>query len=168
MVDREVQIFFFLVVVMVLYSFLVDGVFVSCLRSFVMVIEFKFFDVGDNIEKGIVVMVFVNFGDSVIEGQFIIEIEIDKVVVEVLVSVVGIIEVVNVKVGDIILVGGVIVILGGGVVSVFDFVFSVSVFFLVNGGGDQVVNVEFMLVIDSGIVQCVVQVQQDVQKEQVG
>ena len=78
-----------------------------------MATELKLPDVGDNIEKGTVVTVLVNPGDSVSEGQPIIEIETDKAVVEVPASAAGTIEAVNVKVGDTISVGGVIATLGG-------------------------------------------------------
>ncbi|MHA0039220.1 dihydrolipoyllysine-residue acetyltransferase [Deinococcus sp. PESE-13] len=78
-----------------------------------MATELKLPDVGDNIEKGTVVTVLVNPGDSVTEGQPIIEIETDKAVVEVPASAAGTIEAVNVKVGDTIPVGGVIATLGG-------------------------------------------------------
>lgn len=71
------------------------------------------FDVGDNIEKGMVVIIFVNVGDIVSEGQLVIEFEIDKVVVEVLVNVSGIVQSVVVKIGDFILVGGIILMLSG-------------------------------------------------------
>ncbi|WP_221089929.1 dihydrolipoyllysine-residue acetyltransferase [Deinococcus aquaedulcis] len=71
-------------------------------------------DVGDNIEQGTVVTVLVNPGDSVKEGQPVIEIETDKAVVEVPANASGIVQAVNVKVGDTVKVGGVIATLGGG------------------------------------------------------
>ncbi|MFC5848605.1 dihydrolipoyllysine-residue acetyltransferase [Deinococcus petrolearius] len=71
-------------------------------------------DVGDNIEKGTVVTVLVNPGDTVTEGQPIIEIETDKAVVEVPASAGGTVQSVAVKVGDTVAVGGVILTLGGG------------------------------------------------------
>lgn len=79
-----------------------------------MATELKLPDVGDNIEKGTVVTVLVNPGDTVTEGQPIIELETDKAVVEVPASAAGTVESVNVKVGDSIPVGGVIAVLGGG------------------------------------------------------
>lgn len=77
-----------------------------------MSIELKLPDVGDNIEKGTVVTVNIKTGDSVQEGQPIIELETDKAVVEVPASASGIVENVNVKVGDSIQIGGVIATLG--------------------------------------------------------
>lgn len=74
-------------------------------------------DVGDNIEKGTVVTVLINPGDTVTEGQPIIEIETDKAVVEVPASAAGTVEAVNVKVGDTVPVGGLIATLGGGTAS---------------------------------------------------
>ncbi|MBZ9715965.1 dihydrolipoyllysine-residue acetyltransferase [Deinococcus multiflagellatus] len=71
-------------------------------------------DVGDNIEQGTVVTVLVNPGDSVKEGQPVIEIETDKAVVEVPANASGTVQAVNVKVGDTVKVGGVIATLGGG------------------------------------------------------
>ncbi|MFC4638911.1 dihydrolipoyllysine-residue acetyltransferase [Deinococcus hohokamensis] len=71
-------------------------------------------DVGDNIEKGTVVTVLINPGDTVSEGQPIIEIETDKAVVEVPASAGGTVEAVNVKVGDTVPVGGLIATLSGG------------------------------------------------------
>ncbi|MFC4426925.1 dihydrolipoyllysine-residue acetyltransferase [Deinococcus navajonensis] len=70
-------------------------------------------DVGDNIEKGTVVTVLISPGDTVTEGQPIIEIETDKAVVEVPASAAGTVEAVNVKVGDTVPVGGLIATLGG-------------------------------------------------------
>ncbi len=78
-----------------------------------MAIELKLPDVGDNIEKGTVVSVLVKVGDSVTEGQPIIEIETDKAVVEVPASAAGMVESIAVQVGDIIPIGGTIVTLGG-------------------------------------------------------
>lgn len=77
-----------------------------------MSVELKLPDVGDNIEKGTVVTVNIQTGDSVQEGQPIIELETDKAVVEVPASASGIVEKVNVKVGDSIQIGGVIATLG--------------------------------------------------------
>lgn len=78
-----------------------------------MAIELKLPDVGDNIEKGNVVTVLIKPGDSVAEGQPVIELETDKAVVEVPASAGGTVESVAVKVGDTIPVGGVIAVLGG-------------------------------------------------------
>lgn len=79
-----------------------------------MATELKLPDVGDNIEKGTVVTVLVGPGDTITEGQPVIEIETDKAVVEVPASAGGTVQSVNVKVGDTIPVGGVIATLGGG------------------------------------------------------
>ena len=70
-------------------------------------------DVGDNIEQGTVVSVLVKEGDTVSEGQPVIEIETDKAVVEVPANAGGTVTGVNVKVGDTVKVGGVIATLGG-------------------------------------------------------
>ncbi|GHG22314.1 hypothetical protein GCM10017784_12600 [Deinococcus indicus] len=79
-----------------------------------MATELKLPDVGDNIEQGTVVTVLVKPGDTVTEGQPIIEIETDKAVVEVPAEAAGTVEAVNVTVGDTVKVGGVIATLGGG------------------------------------------------------
>ncbi|AWT34675.1 acetyltransferase component of pyruvate dehydrogenase complex [Deinococcus arenae] len=79
-----------------------------------MATELKLPDVGDNIEQGTVVTVLVKAGDSVTEGQPIIEIETDKAVIEVPAEAAGTVEAVNVNVGDTVKVGGVIATLGGG------------------------------------------------------
>ncbi|GHF62079.1 pyruvate dehydrogenase E2 component (dihydrolipoamide acetyltransferase) [Deinococcus metalli] len=71
-------------------------------------------DVGDNIEQGTVVTVLVGVGDTVSEGQPVIEIETDKAVVEVPSNAGGTVQSVAVKVGDTVKVGGVIATLGGG------------------------------------------------------
>ncbi|WP_019586296.1 dihydrolipoyllysine-residue acetyltransferase [Deinococcus apachensis] len=76
--------------------------------------ELKLPDVGDNIEQGTVVTVLVKPGDSVAEGQPIIEIETDKAVVEVPATSGGTVEAVGVKVGDTVPVGGTILTLAGG------------------------------------------------------
>ncbi|THF86823.1 dihydrolipoyllysine-residue acetyltransferase [Deinococcus sp. KSM4-11] len=69
-------------------------------------------DVGDNIEQGTVVTVLVKEGDTVSEGQPVIEIETDKAVVEVPSNASGTVQSVAVKVGDTVKVGGVIATLG--------------------------------------------------------
>ena len=79
-----------------------------------MATELKLPDVGDNIEQGTVVTVLVKAGDSVTEGQPIIEIETDKAVIEVPAEAAGTVEAVNVNVGDTVKVGGVIATLSGG------------------------------------------------------
>jgi pyruvate dehydrogenase E2 component (dihydrolipoamide acetyltransferase) len=80
----------------------------------IMATELKLPDVGDNIEQGTVVTVLVKAGDSVTEGQPIIEIETDKAVIEVPAEATGTVEAVNVTVGDTVKVGGVIATLSGG------------------------------------------------------
>ena len=70
-------------------------------------------EVGDNVEQGTVVTVLVKAGDTISEGQAIIEIETDKAVVEVPSSAAGVVEAVQVKEGDTVKVGGVILTLAG-------------------------------------------------------
>ena len=72
-------------------------------------------EVGDNIEQGTVVTVLVKPGDSITEGQPIIEIETDKAVVEVPASAGGTVAEVRVKEGETVKVGGVILTLADGV-----------------------------------------------------
>jgi len=79
-----------------------------------MATELKLPDVGDNIEQGTVVTVLVKPGDTVAEGQPIIEIETDKAVVEVPASAGGTVKAVSVNVGDTVAVGGTILTLAGG------------------------------------------------------
>ncbi len=79
-----------------------------------MATELKLPDVGDNIEKGTVVTVLVKAGDTVAEGDPIIEIETDKAVIEVPASAGGTVEAVSVNVGDTVSVGGTILTLSGG------------------------------------------------------
>ncbi|WP_424950918.1 dihydrolipoyllysine-residue acetyltransferase [Deinococcus sp.] len=71
-------------------------------------------EVGDNVEQGTVVTVLVKAGDTVAEGQAVIEIETDKAVVEVPANAAGTVAEVNVKEGDTVKVGGVILTLSGG------------------------------------------------------
>ncbi|GGR37018.1 dihydrolipoyllysine-residue acetyltransferase [Deinococcus ruber] len=71
-------------------------------------------EVGDNVEQGTVVTVLVKAGDTISEGQAIIEIETDKAVVEVPSSAAGTVAEVRVKEGDTVKVGGVILTLQGG------------------------------------------------------
>lgn len=79
-----------------------------------MATELKLPDVGDNIEQGTVVTILVNVGDTVAEGDPIIELETDKAVVEVPATAGGTVESVAVKVGDKVKVGGTILTLSGG------------------------------------------------------
>ncbi|AFZ68237.1 2-oxo acid dehydrogenase subunit E2 [Deinococcus peraridilitoris] len=70
-------------------------------------------DVGDNIEQGNVVAVLVKVGDSVSEGQGVIELETDKAVVEVPATASGTVKEIRVKEGDSLPIGGVILTLAG-------------------------------------------------------
>ena len=70
-------------------------------------------EVGDNVEQGTVVTVLVKAGDTITEGQAVIEIETDKAVVEVPSSAAGVVKEVQVKEGDTVKVGGVILTLEG-------------------------------------------------------
>ena len=70
-------------------------------------------EVGDNVEQGTVVTVLIKAGDTVTEGQAVIEIETDKAVVEVPSSAAGVVKEVQVKEGDTVKVGGVILTLEG-------------------------------------------------------
>ncbi|ADV66647.1 pyruvate dehydrogenase complex dihydrolipoamide acetyltransferase [Deinococcus maricopensis DSM 21211] len=79
-----------------------------------MATEVKLPDVGDNIEQGTVVTILVKAGDTVTEGQPIIEIETDKAVVEVPSSAAGTVAEVKVKEGDTVKIGGTILTLSGG------------------------------------------------------
>lgn len=101
-----------------------------------MATELKLPDVGDNIEKGTVVTVLVNPGDTVTEGQPIIELETDKAVVEVPASSAGTVESVSVKVGDSIKVGGLIATLSGGAAP------AAAPAAPAQGGGDKAATVE--------------------------
>jgi len=76
--------------------------------------EVKLPEVGDNITEGAVVSVLVKPGDTITEGQAIIEIETDKAVVEVPASAAGKVQDVRVNVGDSVPVGGVILTLEDG------------------------------------------------------
>jgi pyruvate dehydrogenase E2 component (dihydrolipoamide acetyltransferase) len=71
-------------------------------------------EVGDNVEQGTVVTVLVKIGDTIAEGQAVIEIETDKAVVEVPANAAGTVAEVMVKEGDTVKVGGVILTLQGG------------------------------------------------------
>lgn len=128
-----------------------------------MATELKLPDVGDNIEKGTVVTVLVNPGDTVTEGQPIIELETDKAVVEVPASAAGTVQSVNVKVGDSLQVGGVIATLGEGAAAQGQAAPASPA----GGGGDNAANVESTP--DSGSAakaDQMAQAQQQSQKEQ--
>ncbi|WP_261664101.1 dihydrolipoyllysine-residue acetyltransferase [Deinococcus sp. Marseille-Q6407] len=78
-----------------------------------MATELKLPDVGDNIEQATVVTILVNPGDTISEGDPIIEIETDKAVVEVPATAGGTVESIAVSVGDKVAVGGTLLTLGG-------------------------------------------------------
>lgn len=65
-----------------------------------MSIEFILPDLGENIDKGDVVGIFISVGDSVSKEQSILEIETDKAVIEVPSSVAGIVSEILIKEGD--------------------------------------------------------------------
>jgi pyruvate dehydrogenase E2 component (dihydrolipoamide acetyltransferase) len=73
------------------------------------IVEFKVPDLGENIESADVINVLVKVGDSVTKDQGVIEIETDKATVEVPSSVAGKIVEVNVKTGDKVKVGDVLI-----------------------------------------------------------
>ena len=70
--------------------------------------EFKLPELGENIESGDVVRVVVAKGDTVAEGQAVIELETDKAVIEVPSSVSGVVEEIRVKQGQKVKVGEVL------------------------------------------------------------
>ena len=74
-----------------------------------MTIEVKIPDLGDGVESGDVLEVFVNDGDTIEKGQDLIELETDKATVTVPSSAAGTITKIHVAEGDTIAVGGVIV-----------------------------------------------------------
>ena len=125
-------------------------------------------DVGDNIEKGTVVTVMVNVGDTVQEGQPVIELETDKAVVEVPANASGTVQSVNVKVGDSVKVGGVLLTLSGGAASAPAAQASASSGSAqaAQGGGDKAATVESSPTApDPGTANKVAQGQQEAQKE---
>lgn len=73
------------------------------------IVEFKVPDLGENIESADVINVLVKVGDSIAKDQGVIEIETDKATVEVPSSVAGKIIEVNVKTGDKVKVGDVLI-----------------------------------------------------------
>lgn len=73
------------------------------------IVEFKVPDLGENIESADVINVLVKKGDSIVKDQGVIEIETDKATVEVPSSVEGKIVDVNVKTGDKVKVGDVLI-----------------------------------------------------------
>ena len=79
-----------------------------------MATEVKLPELGENIEKGDVVRVLVSVGDTVKPDQSIVELETDKATIEVPTTVGGVVAEVNVKVGDKIKVGHVLLVLRDG------------------------------------------------------
>ncbi|CAM3934019.1 2-oxo acid dehydrogenase subunit E2 [Deinococcus marmoris] len=130
-----------------------------------MATELKLPDVGDNIEKGTVVTVLVKAGDTIAEGDPIIEIETDKAVIEVPASEGGTVEAVSVNVGDTVNVGGVILTLSGGSAAPA----APAAAAPAQGGGDQAANVESSATAsDPDTANRVAQAQQESQKAQAG
>ena len=77
--------------------------------------EFKLPELGENIDQGDLVRLMISPGQSVSEGQPVMELETDKAVVEVPSSVTGVVKDIRVKEGDKVKVGEVIFTLQGGV-----------------------------------------------------
>ncbi|MDO4246090.1 MAG: dihydrolipoyllysine-residue acetyltransferase [Deinococcus sp.] len=125
--------------------------------------ELKLPDVGDNIEKGTVVSVLIKPGDSVTEGQPIIELETDKAVIEVPASAAGTVESVAVNVGDSVQIGATLATLGGEAGGGAAAPASPA-----GGGGDQAANVESTPAGGAGDANRRAEAQQDSQKEQAG
>ncbi|MBE0571850.1 MAG: dihydrolipoyllysine-residue acetyltransferase [Ignavibacteriaceae bacterium] len=73
------------------------------------IVEFKVPDLGENIESADVINVLVKVGDSIAKDQGVIEIETDKATIEVPSSVQGKVVEVNVKTGDKVKVGNVLI-----------------------------------------------------------
>lgn len=76
--------------------------------------EFKLPEVGEGIDSGIVVGILVAVGDTVEKDQPVIELETDKAVVEVPISVSGVVQSINVKANEEAKVGQVILTVGEG------------------------------------------------------
>ena len=76
--------------------------------------EFKLPELGENIDQGDLVRLMISPGQSVSEGQPVMELETDKAVVEVPSSVTGVVKDISVKEGDKVKVGQVIFTLQGG------------------------------------------------------
>lgn len=124
--------------------------------------EIKLPDVGDNIEKGTVVTVLIQPGDSVTEGQPIIELETDKAVIEVPASASGTVESVAVNVGDSVQIGATLATLSGEAGG------SAAAASPAGGGGDQAASVESTPAGGAGDANRRAEAQQDSQKEQAG
>src|SRR6185369_980285 len=78
------------------------------------VLEFRLPSLGENIESGDVVRVAVKAGDSLTDGQTVLELETDKAVIEVPSTVTGIVKEVKIKQGQKLKVNDVIVTLEAG------------------------------------------------------
>ncbi|MEE8298803.1 MAG: biotin/lipoyl-containing protein, partial [Thermodesulfobacteriota bacterium] len=79
-----------------------------------MTIEYKLPDLGEDIETGDVIGVFVSAGDKVAEDQPLLEIETDKAAIEIPAPAAGTIKEVHVKEGDTIKVGQLLVTIEDG------------------------------------------------------
>ena len=78
------------------------------------ILEFRLPSLGENIESGDVVRVAVKAGDSLSDGQTVLELETDKAVIEVPSTVTGVVKEVKVKQGQKLKVNDVIVTLEAG------------------------------------------------------
>jgi pyruvate dehydrogenase E2 component (dihydrolipoyllysine-residue acetyltransferase) len=76
--------------------------------------DFKLPELGENIPSGDVLRVLVNVGDTIAKEQAVVELETDKATIEVPSSVAGQVTAVNVKAGDKVKVGQVILSVAGG------------------------------------------------------
>jgi pyruvate dehydrogenase E2 component (dihydrolipoamide acetyltransferase) len=79
-----------------------------------MTIEYKLPDLGEDIETGDVIGVFVSVGDTVVEDQALLEIETDKAAIEIPAPAGGTIKEVHIKKGDTIKVGQLLVTIDDG------------------------------------------------------
>ncbi|MGB2691298.1 MAG: 2-oxo acid dehydrogenase subunit E2 [Thermodesulfobacteriota bacterium] len=79
-----------------------------------MTIEYKLPDLGEDIETGDVIGVFVSAGDTVVEDQALLEIETDKAAIEIPAPSAGTIKEVHIKEGDTIKVGQILVTIDDG------------------------------------------------------
>ena len=78
-----------------------------------MSVEFTIPELGENVDKGDVVRVLVNKGDTVAKDQPVIELETDKATIEVPSNVGGVVTDIKVKPGDKVKVGQVVLVLEG-------------------------------------------------------
>ena len=79
--------------------------------------EFKLPELGENISSATVTRVLVNVGDAILQDQAVVELETDKATVEVPSSVAGIVKTINVKAGDTVEVGAVMLAVDEGLAS---------------------------------------------------